>query len=73
MRAKISESMLRIHWAFVCYLVLAAIGGSSLTGDVRLVVLILLGGLALKTWVGHLREQAARKDAVPNQDPESGS
>ena len=68
MRAKISESMSRIHWAFLCYLVLAAIAGSSLSGDVRLVVLILLGGMATKTWVGYLRDQAARREPEANTD-----
>ncbi len=70
MHAKISGSMSRIHWAFICYLVLAAISGSSLTGDVRTVVLILLGGLALKTWIGHLREQAARQQSEATPEGE---
>lgn len=70
MHAKISGSMSRIHWAFICYLVLAAIAGSSLSGDVRMVVLILLGGMALKTWIGHLREQAARQQAEATPEGE---
>lgn len=70
MHAKISGSMSRIHWAFLCYLVLAAIAGSSLTGDVRMVVLILLGGLALKTWIGHLREQVAPPESASEPDAE---
>jgi hypothetical protein len=69
MHAKISGSMSRLHWAFLCYLVLAAISGSSLSGDVRTVVLILLGGMALKTWIGHLRDQAAARQQESEPDP----
>ena len=50
-------SMSRIHVAFVLYIALAGIAGSSLRGDFRLAVWILLAGLALKTWIGHKKEE----------------
>ncbi len=35
-----------------------------------MVVLILLGGLALKTWIGHLREQVAPPESASEPDAE---
>jgi hypothetical protein len=49
--------MSRIQAAFLCYLVLGAIAIYSLRGDYRLAVLILLGGLAIKTYIAHLRKR----------------
>jgi len=48
--------MSRIHVAFILYIALAAIAGSSLRGDFRTAVLVLLAGLALKTWIGHRKQ-----------------
>jgi hypothetical protein len=46
--------------AFACYLVLAVIAVAILRGDFRIVVLILLGGLAIKTYIGHLKDAGTR-------------
>lgn len=44
--------MSRIQIAFLLYIVLALIAGSILRGDFRLAILVLLAGLAIKTWIG---------------------
>ncbi len=44
-------------WAFGAYLFLGVLAAATLTGGVRLAVLILLAGLAAKTWIGYRMEQ----------------
>ena len=57
--------MSRIHVAFLLYLVLAAIAGSTLRGDFRLAILVLLAGLAVKSWIG---EQKGRGTDLSNPE-----
>lgn len=47
--------MSRLHIALLLYTVLGLIAWVSLRGDFLLVTLILLIGLALKTWIGYLK------------------
>lgn len=47
--------MSRIGIAFILYLALGGIAVASLKGDFRTAVLIFLGGLAAKTWIGHMK------------------
>ena len=49
--------MSRTHLPFVLYIVLAVIASSSLRGDFLVAVLILLGGLAVKTWIGQQKQR----------------
>ena len=44
--------------AMSTYAVLAILAGFTLSGDIRLVTLIFLGGIALKTWLVVLRRRA---------------
>jgi hypothetical protein len=39
--------------ALAGYAVLALIAGFALEGNIRLAIWILLGGLAIKTWIAH--------------------
>jgi hypothetical protein len=48
--------MRRLLLAMAAYVVLAGLAFISLKGEFRLVVLIIFGGLAAKTWIGHLKE-----------------
>lgn len=41
----------------IAYAVLAAVAWWTLSGDIRLAVLVLLGGLMVKTWIGHWKQQ----------------
>ena len=50
--------MPRIYFPYLLYLALAAIAGVLLRGEFLLPVLILLGGLAIKTWVGQQRQRS---------------
>jgi len=47
----------RLFTALGCYAALALAAGAALNGDVRLVVWILLGGLAVKSWIGWKKER----------------
>jgi hypothetical protein len=47
--------MSRTYLPYLLYLALAVAGAVLLRGDLRLVFLVFIGGLALKTWIGHLR------------------
>ena len=47
----------RLDSALVCYGVLAATAVAALDGPFRLVILIFLGGLAVKSWVAYKKEQ----------------
>jgi hypothetical protein len=47
----------RLDAALVCYVVLAAAAVAALDGPFRLVILIFLGGLAVKSWVAYKKEQ----------------
>ena len=42
--------------AMLCYAVLAALAGLTTDGSIRLVVWILLGGLAVKTYLAKLQK-----------------
>lgn len=46
----------RLWFAFGAYLFLAALAIATLTGGIRLAILILLVGLATKTWIASRRE-----------------
>lgn len=50
-----SAEMSRIGTAFLLYLALGGIGVATLKGDFRTAVLVFLGGLAVKTWIGHMK------------------
>jgi hypothetical protein len=43
----------RFYWAMGAYGVLASMATFTLDGKLRLAVWILLGGLALKTWIAY--------------------
>jgi hypothetical protein len=49
--------MSRTYAPFVLYLALAAISVSVLKAEFLFAVLFLLGGLAIKTWVGQQKER----------------
>ena len=46
----------KFYVALACYAALALLAGLTLDGNFRLVVWILLGGLAVKTYIAKLRE-----------------
>jgi len=46
----------KFHTALACYAGIALLAGLTLDGNLRLVVWIFLGGLAVKTWIATLRE-----------------
>ncbi len=46
----------KLKWGIAAYAVLAALAGLTLRGPFRIAVLILLAGLAVKTWIGILRD-----------------
>jgi hypothetical protein len=46
----------KFYLALACYAVIAVLAGMTLDGNFRLVVWILLGGLALKTYIGLLKD-----------------
>jgi hypothetical protein len=46
----------KLRWGIAAYAVLAALAGLTLRGPFRVAVLILLAGLAVKTWIGILRD-----------------
>jgi len=50
--------MLSAGTAFILYLAIAAAGVAFLDGKIRTPLLILLAGLAVKTWVAHSRQKA---------------
>lgn len=50
--------MLSAGTAFILYLAIAAAGVALLDGKFRTILLIFVGGLALKTWVARLRQKA---------------
>jgi len=53
--------MSRIYVPFVLYLALALIAASILRAEILLAVLILLGGLAIKTWVGQQKDRGTSR------------
>jgi len=48
---------LRFVAAMSCYAVLAILAGFTLTGDIRLVTWIVLGGIAIRTWLVVLKRK----------------
>lgn len=48
--------------AMACYAALATMAGATLDGNLRLVVWIVLAGLALKTWIADLRLRTEREE-----------
>ncbi len=50
--------MLSAGTAFILYLAIAAAGVALLEGKFRLILLVFVGGLALRTWVAELRRKA---------------
>lgn len=51
-----SRRLLSFKAAMICYAVLAVLGALTLTGKFRIFILIVLAGVAMKTYVHHLRE-----------------
>ena len=50
-------------WAAMgTFAVLGMLAGLTLTGPIRGATLLFLGGLAIKTWIAWLKEQAKPKD-----------
>jgi hypothetical protein len=47
----------RLMLALGAYLILGVLATATLTGGIRLAILILLAGLAAKTWIAHRMEQ----------------
>jgi hypothetical protein len=47
----------RFVLALAAYVVLALLATATLTGGIRLAILILLAGLAAKTWIAHRMEE----------------
>lgn len=47
----------RLLLAFGAYVVLAALAAVTLTGGIRVAILILLAGLATKTWIASRTER----------------
>jgi len=41
----------RLYYAFAAYAAIALLAGFTLKGQFRIAVLILLGGLAVRTWI----------------------
>jgi len=48
----------RFRYAMLTYVVLAVLAGFTLTGQIRLVTLLVLGLFAFKTWLAVLRDRA---------------
>lgn len=46
----------RMAVAYACYAILALLAAFTLDGKIRLVIFIVLAGLAVKTWIAYLRE-----------------
>jgi hypothetical protein len=40
-----------------CYAILAVLAGFTLTGDIRLITWIILGGIAIRTWIAVLKRR----------------
>ena len=53
-----SRRLLSFKAAMICYAALAVLGALTLTGNFRIFILIVLVGVAMKTYVHHLREHA---------------
>ena len=53
------RSKRRFFIGMLIYLVLAVLAGLTLDGNIRIATWILLGGLALKTWLAVLKEPMA--------------
>ena len=50
----------RLAAALACYAVIASLAFFTLTGDLRLLVLIVVGGFIVKTWIAHLAARNGR-------------
>jgi len=53
-----SRRLLSFKAAMISYAVLAVLGTVTLTGKFRIFILIVLAGVAMKTYVHHLKEHA---------------
>ncbi len=47
----------KLRWGAVVYAALAVCAGLTLTGAMRIAIWVLLAGLAVKTWIGVLRDR----------------
>ena len=47
----IGEMPPRLYYAFAAYTAIAVLAGFTLRGEFRIAVWILLGGLAVRTWI----------------------
>ena len=52
------KRLLSFRAAMASYAVLAVLGTVTLTGNFRIFILIVLAGVAMKTYVHHLKERA---------------
>ncbi|MGA7414402.1 MAG: hypothetical protein WBW33_28285 [Bryobacteraceae bacterium] len=52
-----SRRLLSFKAAMILYVVLAVLGTVTLTGKFRIFILIVLAGVAMKTYVHHLKER----------------
>ncbi len=48
----------KLKWGVAAYAALAALAAVTLRGPFQIAVLILLAGLAIKTWLGILRDRS---------------
>jgi len=63
----------RLRGALVCYAVLAVISVAVLEGRFLGLILILFGGLALKSWIGYKREQIDEAERPPEDSENHGT
>jgi len=47
----------RFAAAMTCYAILAILAGFTLSGDIRIVTWIVLGGIAIRTWLVVLKRR----------------
>ncbi len=59
----------RLKGALVSYAVLAAIGFAVLEGQFLGVILVVFGGLAVKSWIGYQRERIDAAEQPPENSP----
>ncbi len=52
-----SKRLMSFKTAMSCYAVLALLGSVTLTGKFRIFILIVLAGVAMKTYVHHLKDR----------------
>lgn len=53
--------------ALTVYAAIALLAGLTLDDPLRLVVILVMAGFALKTWLGHLRQKLEEKDEAQQE------